>query len=198
MGPGPVLPALRRVKKMFKRLMFASLAVVMMLMAAPVSAEMNPEGSGEMTLDNLDLITGYLVSDQYLASRLKLRKLDKDPVPELITIAQDTKKKVFVRERAIKSMSLFRDQRVKVAFEKMLKGAPDRYFSITVMSFMEAFGEDGVKDIKEFLAHSDAEVRLTTVRALGLFGGAAGYDLLQQHSKSEGNPQVLSQLQAYL
>lgn len=183
---------------MFKRLMFASLAMVMMLMAAPVSAEMNPEGSGEMTLDNLDLITGYLVSDQYLASRLKLRKLDKDPVPELITIAQDTKKKVFVRERAIKSMSLFRDQRIKVAFEKMLKGAPDRYFSITVMSFMEAFGEDGVKDIKEFLAHSDAEVRLTTVRALGLFGGAAGYELLQQHSKTEGNPQVLSQLQAYL
>ncbi len=183
---------------MLKRILVGCSVLAAMAIVTPVSAEMNPDPSESMTLDQLDLITGYLVSDQYIASRLKLRQLDQDPVPELITIAMDGKKKSYVRERALQSMSLFQDKRIKDAFLKLLQEKPDRYFALTVMSYLEAFGEDGVKDVEGFLADANPDVRLAVVKGLGLFGGGRGFELLQSLDKTEQNPQVLSELRSYV
>ncbi len=182
---------------MFKHIFPVCAVLLSLLMVVPAAAEMNPE-SGEMSVDNLNAVTGFLVSDQFLVSRLKLRKLDQDPVPELISIANDAKKKSFVRERAIKCMGLFRDKRVMVSFKDMLQSKPDQYFSVIVMSYLEAFGEDAVKDIKPFLDNKNADVRLTVVKGLGLFGGQSGFELLQEHDKKEANPQIQAEIRTYI
>ena len=95
-------------------------------------------------------------------------------------------------------MSLFRDKRSKATFQGVLKQKPDRYFSTIVMSYLEAFGEDAVKDIEPHLKSADADVRLTVVKGLGIFGGQPGFEILQAHDKKEQNPQVLGQLRLYV
>lgn len=149
-------------------------------------------------LDKLDEVTLYLFSPEFIASRSELRRIDADPVPELVKIAKDKRKKPFVRERAIKSMSLFRDGRTRQAFSSMLKGRPDRYFTFVVMAYMEAFGEESVADIKRFLDNKNPEVRMTVVQGFGLFGGQEGYDLLVERNKTESHPRVQTQIQSYV
>jgi hypothetical protein len=163
-----------------------------------LSASAFGQDAATLQLDNLDPVTGYLVSPQFIVSRPDLLKVDPDPVPELIAIAKDKKKKDFVRERAIQSLSLFRDARTQTAMTEMLQGKPDKYFSILAMSFLEAFGEDAVPTLKPFLADPDPNVRLTVVKGFGLFGGQAGYDLLVERDKAEDNAQILAQIRSYI
>jgi hypothetical protein len=176
------------------------------MMVAPLVATAKDKEAGEVSarkaaqsqVDNLDAMIAYLVSPQFIASRSELRRVDTSPVPELIVVATDAKKKPFVRERAIKCLSLFRDQQVKAAFSQMLEGKADRYFSHKAMAYLEAFGEDAVDDLERFLTDSDPQVRLVVVKGFGLFGGQKGFDLLVERDKVEENPQILAQIKNYI
>lgn len=162
--------------------------------APAVSAREAAQGQ----VDKLDDMIAYLVSPQFIASRSELRRVDQSPVPELIVVATDHKKKPFVRERAIKCLSLFRDQQVKQALSEMLEGKADRYFAHEAMAYLEAFGEDAVDDLSRFLEDSDPEVRLVVVKGFGLFGGQKGFDLLIERDKVEENPKILAEIRSYI
>jgi hypothetical protein len=180
-----------------KKLTFGFILVLVTFLAATAVAGPDPAAPAD-EVDNLNSITAYLVGQSFIASRTELRAIDSDPVPELVAIAADRRKKPFVRERAIKCMSLFRDARVKKGFSEMLGGRPDKYFSLVVMAYLEAFGEDAVEDIKPFLTHKKADVRATVVKGFGIFGGQKGYDLLVELEATESNPQVQAAIRGYV
>ncbi len=148
--------------------------------------------------DHLDEMIVYMVSSQFIASRAELRRIDRTPVPELIVIANDRRKKPQVRQNAIKCMSLFRDKQVKAAFSEMTDGRADKYFPFIAMAYLEAFGEDAVDDLSPFLNDRKSEVRMTIVKGFGIFGGQKGYDLLVERDKKENNPNVLAQIRNYI
>lgn len=180
-----------------KKLTFGFILALVTLVSASALADPNPANGGSET-DHLDEITVYLVGQTFIASRTELRAIDADPVPELVEIASDRRKKPFVRERAIKCMSLFRDKRVQQGFAGLLDGKPNRYFSYIVMAYLEAFGEDAVDDIKPFLTHKKADVRATVVKGFGIFGGQKGYDLLVELEQTESNPEVQAAIRGYV
>ena len=180
------------------------LCLLAMVLVTPATADVPPTDTdassspgADPVLDNLDQIASYLVATNFIASRTELRAIDVDPVPELISIATDRRKKPFVRERAIKCLSLFRDARSRQGFKDLLKSGPDRYFKLVVMAYLEAFGEDAVSDVKPYLTSHKSDVRLTVVQALGTFGGQEGFDLLVEMDKTENNPQVLARIRTY-
>ncbi len=152
----------------------------------------------ELKNDSLDAVITYLVASDFMVSRSTLNRIDTDPVPELITVATDRRKKSLVRERAIKSLSLYRDARVQRAFRDMVSTQPNKYFNVIVMAYLEAFGEDAVKDIEPLLESKKANVRLTVVQALGIFGGQPGFELLQAKDKTEEDPKVLAKIRSYI
>lgn len=180
-----------------KKLTFGFILALVTLVAASAMADPTPAGAAD-EVDQLDAVTAYLVGPTFIASRTELRSIDADPVPELVSIASDRKKKPFVRERAIKCMSLFRDARVKKAFSELLDGRVDQYFGFVVMAYLEAFGEDAVDDIKPFLTHKKADVRATVVKGFGIFGGQKGYDLLVELGETESNPDVQAAIRGYV
>ena len=180
-----------------KKLTFGLILVLVTLTAASAVAGPDPAAPAD-EVDNLNAITAYLVGPTFIASRTELRAVDADPVPELVAIAADRRKKPFVRERAIKCMSLYRDARVQKGFASMLETRPDQYFSLIVMAYLEAFGEDAVEDIKPFLTHKKADVRATVVKGFGIFGGQKGYDLLVELDAAESNPEVQAAIRGYV
>jgi HEAT repeat protein len=150
-------------------------------------------------LDQLEPVVAYLISPQFIASRSELSRVDRTPVPELIVIATDKKKKPFVRERALKCLSLFREKQVQLAFSQLLaEKLEPQLFPFAAMAYLEAFGEEAVPDLKPFLGDANAEVRVTVVKGFGLFGGQAGYDLLVERDKEEENPRVLAEIRSYI
>jgi hypothetical protein len=183
-----------------KRLTIGFVLALMALLGTPALAGPNPANvpSGEAELDKLDDIAVYLVGPRFIPSRSELRKIDGDPVPELLKIASDRRKKPFVRERAIRCMSLYPDARVRQGFSAMLSEGPNRYFGLVVMAYLEAFGEDVVADVKPFLTHRKSSVRATVVKGLGIFGGQEGYDLLVALEKSEDDAGVQAQIRSYI
>ena len=184
-----------------KRYTVAIILTLATTLSAPALAEPTPKAGSEAdvdALDKLDDVTVYLVAPGFLASRSELRRIDADPVPELVSIASDRKKKPFVRERAIKCMSLYHDSRAKAGFASLLTNASDRYVGLVVLAYLEAFGEDAVSDVKPLLAHRKSAVRATVVKGLGTFGGQEGYDLLLERQKDERDPQVQAQILTFV
>jgi len=177
----------------------AAAAVLVLAFAAPAQAETFSGETPAASADSLKQLTAFLDSTSFVASRLELRDIDTDPVPELITIATAPRTRAQVRERAIQCLSMFRDARVREAFKGMLdhnKG--DKTFGLIALSYLEAFGEDAVDDLKPFLEHKKPEVRAVVAKGFGMFGGQKGYDLLREHNRVESDARVLEAMRPFV
>ena len=185
------------------RTLFKSLLALGLVLgfATPALANNNlpTEGAeeGDVAVDSREAVEAYLGSGMFIVSRSELRKIDADPVPELTAIATDRRAKPLVRERAIKCMSLYRDARVEKTFASLVE-KPSRYLDVSIMAYMEAFGEEAFEDVAPYLEHRKANVRVVAAKALGMFGGQQGYDLLVKQKETEGDPNVLSAMERFV
>lgn len=157
-----------------------------------------PHPSSAVTVNRLDEVRAYLASWEFIVSRKELQAVDPDPVPEVIQLATAKRTSPLVKERAIKCMSLYRSAQTKAAFVNLLDQRPDKNFSLIVMAFMEAFGEDAVDDVAPFLTHERPAVRAVVAKAFGIFGGQPGYDMLVEHNVVEKNLEVLTAMERWI
>lgn len=177
----------------------AAATVVVMAFAAPVHAEMFPGETPPPSADSLQKLTAFLDSTGFVASRLELKDIDSDPVPELIALATAPRTKPQVRDRAIKCLSMFRDARVQEAFQELLaRNKGDKNLGLIALSYLEAFGEDAVPDLEPLLTHKKPEVRAVVAKGFGLFGGQKGYDLLREHKSAETDATVLQAMSPFV
>lgn len=177
------------------RRFLAALGLTTLMLGAGVAAAQDNKAAP----DNLEAVQTWLDSTQFMVSRTELMKVDPEPVPELIALAKGKKTPAEVRERAIKSLSLFRGEEVQAAFKDLLKqhGKGKLYMSVA-FAYLEAFGEDAVPDLAPNLQSKDADIRATTARGFGIFGGQSGYDLLKEHRPNETDERVLQAMRPFV
>lgn len=178
-------------------LLYITAAALLMVSSAGVAQAQEAPAEGAPT--QLAEVQAFLDSSQFMLSRTELMKIDADPVPELTALALGKKTPAEVRERSIKSLSLFRGEPVRAAFQAILKqhGGTKLYPAIA-FAYLEAFGEDAVPELTPYLQGKNADVRATTARGFGLFGGQAGYDLLREHQRTETDERVLQAMRPFV
>ena len=111
----------------------------------------------------------------------KMSSVCDDPALALMGVVEHRKIRSKLRARALDALTHYADDDRVYEFlvEKLeVLDADDTWFAPIVMSFGQAYGEQSVELISALLDHRDTDVRKLAVRALGLFGGQEGYDLL--------------------
>lgn len=149
---------------------------LLILLCLPTTALAAPSPE----IDSLRAVKRYLNSPNFLCDRTDLKKVDEDPIPELIHLA--TKGGGRTKTRALKCLSLYPDPRTLKAFKKLLRRKPDKDFRVLVLAYGEAFGEESVGDLKPFLKDKRKRVRKAVRKSLKLFGGQKGHDVLVDHA----------------
>lgn len=172
-------------------------------LAGTASADYLPEdGAARERIDSLELVEEFLASDQFILSRLELRKMSADVVADLLTVSHGKRYNTKMRSRAIQSLSLYArdDDRASLGLKALLKKIkPGHKLCPTVIvAYAEALGEDAVADIQSFATHKRADVRMAAVIAMGRYGGQAGYDLLKELKGSEKHKGVLKRIGSYV
>jgi HEAT repeat protein len=170
--------------------------------SAPAFADFLPsEASRHEQVDSLDRVITYLTSDQYIASRLELRKYSADVVSDLISIATAANQSDNLRARAIECLSLYgQDGRVALALSGLLDSlrSNHRLYPDVIIAFATVSGEDSVERLEQLANHPSSQVRMASVIALGLFGGQAGYDLLHELAITEQDENVQARIRRYV
>ena len=166
--------------------------------SAPVYAS---DDAAVVAKEDVDAMASFLVSDDFILSRLELREICQDPVAALEKIALSKRSKKLARERAIQSLALYgrEDARVGEALEELLSSLEptSKLFATPLVAYGESEGEDAVATIAPLARHESARVRMAAVIALGRYGGQTGYDMLGELAESETDEKVRARIESY-
>lgn len=189
---------MKRTKTWISMMMLA----LVMLASPAVFADFLPKDddkkSQESTEENLKV---YLSGDQFVLSRLELRKYSRDVVGDLVNIAARDRNKLEVRTRAIQCLALYNtDKRAVNSLAVLFEAtkAQSKLYPAIVMAYMQVKGEDGSQQVQPLLKHKNATVRMAAVVALGRFGGEKGYESLVAAQGEERNAKVKARISSYV
>ena len=140
------------------------------------------------------LLSGY----EYFPTRADLLAVTPDAPTVLIAIYEDEEALPTMRSRAIDALGYFNDDITSAFFGALLESHASidkRHLHHAITAYAKAFGATSVDREAAFLAHEDAQIRLTTVTALAEFGGRPALDLLKKRVVIEKSPVVLKKLE---
>jgi len=142
------------------------------------------------------LLSGY----EYFPTRADLTRATPRAYEALEAIAEDGAALPSMRTRALDALGLY-DEKAEVALilERILaeEKLEDVYLRHAVTSSMKAFGQQALPWVAPFLSHTDVQLRLSAVYAVGHFGGSVGKEVLQQRIEVERDKLVLERIQRF-
>ena len=151
---------------------------------------------------SLEMVGNYLASDNFVLSRLELRKYSADVVADLIEISETKRFGKQAQSNALQALALYahEDDRARDSLRDALsRFKPGHALCPTaIIAFGEAFGEDAVTSLEGMATHKRADVRMAVVVALGRFGGQAGLEKLIEMSANEEHEAVKSRIESYI
>ena len=200
--PTPNNRILSRRLRMRRQLLLATCGFFFALVftvASPVGADYLPEDqNAEETLSGYERMKHYLESDNFVLSRLELRKHSGNPVVDLGEIAESKKNSKRLRRRAIRSLALYPNA-VEQVEDMLLSMRPNRpLFEEVLLAYAQLSGEEGVETVDVYTAHRIQNVRMAAVMALGRFGGQTGYEKLLGLAGSEKSPEIQDIIRTYI
>lgn len=169
--------------------------------SATAWADYLPEGATQRdAVDSAEVLASYISSQDFIASRLELRKYSPDVVGDLVELVSSRRVARDTRARAIKCLALYRqDERATAELERLFERTSKRskLYPQIIVSFMEQRGEDAAERVAPLLSSSNRTLRLAAVIALGRFGGQTGYEQLLEAEQLEQDTQVLERISRY-
>ena len=171
--------------------------------ASVAMADYLPEDSAQdQQVDSLEMVGNYLASDNFVLSRLELRKYSADVVADLIEVSETKRFGKQAQSNALQALALYapEDDRARDSLRDALsRFKPGHALCPTaIIAFGEAFGEDAVTSLEGMATHKRADVRMAVVVALGRFGGQAGLEKLIEMSANEEHEAVKSRIESYI
>lgn len=172
------------------------------LWISTASAEYLPEQAEQRdVVSSVELIKNYLSNEQFVASRLTLRRYSSDAAADLAQLALDHRLSTDLRQRAIKCLALYYDQdaahQTINGLFKNLKPA-DRLYPQIIVSYLELHGESGAAQVAPLLKSDVLNVRMAAVIGLGRFGGQVGLDALKAADAQEQPEKVSALISQYI
>lgn len=143
-------------------------------------------------------VTMLLMAYDTFPSADDFKRVTDDPRAELLAIYHDPDTKRIVKLQAIDALALFPDKEVRALYQRILAmpfdgDAPNEVHR-AINGLMQAFGKDAISDVAPMLDHSDVQVRLTAIHALGLHGEQEGVALMRIRMDKETHPVVREEL----
>ncbi len=143
------------------------------------------------------LLSGY----EYFPSRADLEKVTPDAPTILMEFANAPGELPSTRLRALDALGLFeQDNRVASFFETMLAQGKnqEKYLRHAITSSLKACGTQALPWVQPYLQHTDTQMRISAVYALGRLGGKEGVAMLRTHQGLETNATVKAQMSRFL
>ncbi|MDX9719475.1 MAG: HEAT repeat domain-containing protein [Myxococcota bacterium] len=130
-------------------------------------------------------------------TRDELLAVTDDVASILIELYEDPASIPSLRTRAIDALGWFQEDATANFFEQVLTRpeTPERELHHAISAYNKAFGDLAVPTTVVFLNHSDVQLRLTAVDALGKNGGKAAQAVLLERQAREVDPVVSEKLQ---
>lgn len=143
-------------------------------------------------------VTMLLMAYDTFPSADDFKRVTDDPRAELLAIYNDPDTKRIVKLQAIDALALFPNKDVRALYQRILAmpfdgDAPNEVHR-AINGLMQAFGKDAISDVAPMLDHSDVQLRLTAVHALGLRGEQEGVALMRIRMDKETHPVVREEI----
>ena len=159
---------------------FAVLAAVFVLLGGA------PAWAADWEKDaNADAATvGRLLKscDGVIPEPAELSRVSDDPAAALMAVVNDARVRDRERGWALLALTHFdQDERVYAFFTAKLEHPdPATDFQTVLVTFVQAYGERAIAVVEPLVSDHDLSTQRAAIVALGLFGGQAGYRILQQ------------------
>lgn len=154
------------------------------------------QGDGVTALDAeaMSRITTLLSGYEYFPSADDLTGQAADPVPYLLAVVYDARTETLPihRHRAIGALAYFPTDQTRSHLDHLLSSpaTPELTRHHVINALANGFGDGAISEISPFLDHTDVQLRLTAVAALGAIGTSQSSQALLDELGTESHPLV--------